>query len=74
MAVRSPPVLISFVLRLRPDQLALGQLVGEVEDVESGRQQGLRSVMELLEFCCQTAQSYAIGSPDPDKGAVDDRS
>ncbi|HET6812032.1 MAG TPA: hypothetical protein VFH50_13590 [Acidimicrobiales bacterium] len=64
-------MLVAFVLRLRPDQLAVGRLVGEVEDVESGRQQGLRDVMELVEFCCQAASSYVVGPVVPDgQGSV----
>lgn len=64
-------MLVSFVLRLRPDQLALGRLVGEVEDVESGRQQGLRDLAELVEFCRQAASSYGVGQAVPDgQGSV----
>ena len=65
-------MLVSFVLRLRPDQLAYGRVVGEVEDVESGRQQGLRDVWELVEFCCQAVSSYGVGPAVPDgQGSVD---
>ena len=70
--VPSRRVLVSFVLRLRHDQLVLGRLVGEVEDVESGLQHGLRDVTELIEFCCRAASSYGVGPAVPDgQGSVD---
>jgi len=43
-------MLTSFVLRLLPRELAIGELVGEVVDVASGRQQVIRGVEDLLEF------------------------
>lgn len=46
-------VLVSFVLRLRPDQLAAGRLVGQVEEVESGRTRSVRDAGELLQFCAE---------------------
>lgn len=53
MTVDSYPfaVLVSFVLRLRADQLADGRLVGEVEEVGSGRTCFVRSGAELAQFC-----------------------
>lgn len=59
-------VLVSFVLRLRPDQLALGRIVGQIEDVASGHSCGLRDVAELVEFCCGAASLQRIGPVGPD--------
>jgi hypothetical protein len=50
-------VLVSFVLRLRPDQLALGRVVGEVEDVLSGRLRSVRDISDLVEFCCRAQRN-----------------
>lgn len=43
-----PLVLISFVLRLVPAAAVEGRIVGEVESVDSGRTQTIRSVDELV--------------------------
>ena len=42
---------VSFVLRLVPDELARGELVGQVEDVASGRVALFRGSAELVTFC-----------------------
>ncbi|HEX5266623.1 MAG TPA: hypothetical protein VFW24_07605 [Acidimicrobiales bacterium] len=44
-------MLISFVLRLRPDGLAAGEIVGEVEDIESGARHAVRETADLVAFC-----------------------
>lgn len=62
-----PAVLVSFVLRLHPDQLATGELVGEVEHVESGVVYPLRGAVDLLGHCQQAA------SPDRPRADVDRR-
>ncbi|HEX5267912.1 MAG TPA: hypothetical protein VFW24_14195 [Acidimicrobiales bacterium] len=50
-------MLVSFVLRLRPDHLAFGELVGEVEDVESGVRHPLMGTTDLIAFCARVAGS-----------------
>lgn len=45
-------MLFSFVLRLRPDGLDSGQLVGELEDVETGTVYPLSDTADLVR-CCQ---------------------
>ena len=41
----------SFLLRLRSDQLARGELVGEVEDIRTGERRLVRRTAELVDFC-----------------------
>lgn len=41
---------MSFVLRLRPDELSTGELVGQVEDVATGDSARVRSLDELVGF------------------------
>lgn len=55
-------VLLSFVLRLRPDQLAAGRLVGSVEQVDSGRTRSIRNPDELVHFCAEAGLASA-GNP-----------
>ena len=55
------PVLITFVLSLRPDQLGLGELVGNVEDVRFGEPHPLRNTADLVEFCRKAALMDAHG-------------
>lgn len=46
------PVRISFVLRLDPEFLAHGQLVGEIEEVGFGRRTGVQGAQDIIDFCC----------------------
>lgn len=55
-------MLSAFVLRLRPDTLAHGELVGEVEDVETGLRVVVRSAEELFAFLRGTATSPGVGA------------
>jgi hypothetical protein len=43
-------VLISYVLRLIPDEAAQGRIVGEVESVSTGHAGPIRDVTELIEL------------------------
>ena len=43
-------MLISYVLRLRSDELAAGRVVGEVEAVANGHRFVVRSLDQLLAF------------------------
>ena len=52
-------MLSSFVLRLRPDALADGGIVGEVEDVDSGVRVSIRSVDDLIAFLARHGGSDA---------------
>ena len=44
-------VLVSFVLRLVPDELAQGRLVGQIVAVGSGTEKPVKSADDLVEFC-----------------------
>jgi hypothetical protein len=48
-------VLLTLVVRLRPDELALGEFVGEVESVGSGERAVVRGLSELAGFARQVA-------------------
>jgi hypothetical protein len=48
-------VLVSYVVRLVPEELSHGRFVGEVEDVATGVQRRIRDVQELVRFCQETA-------------------
>jgi hypothetical protein len=50
-------VLVSFVLRLRAEELAQGDLVGEVEDVRTGERHVLRSESDLIGICRRASAS-----------------
>ncbi|HEX5268587.1 MAG TPA: hypothetical protein VFW24_17615 [Acidimicrobiales bacterium] len=55
-------MLVSYVLRLVPDQLSGGRLVGEVEAVNTGERRAIHGADELLGFCTESyreAQSAA---------------
>ena len=64
------PVRVSFVLRVDPEYLATGRVVGEIEDVSTGRRGGLRGVEDILSFCSAAAdtatgtrtQGYELGA------------
>ena len=43
-------MLTSFVLRLVPSALASGEVIGEVVELESGRQAVIRDIQELAAF------------------------
>ncbi|MDA8400681.1 MAG: hypothetical protein M0008_11685 [Actinomycetota bacterium] len=49
-------MLISYVLRLRADELALGHVVGEVEAVASGQRFVVRSMEQMMAFLMETCQ------------------
>lgn len=44
-------VRISFVLRLDQALLRAGELSGDIEEVESGRRQGIRGPQDIVDFC-----------------------
>ena len=44
-------MLISFVLRVDADRLASGELVGEIEHVETGATEPLKRAEELIRRC-----------------------
>jgi lipase chaperone LimK len=56
---------VSFVLRLVPESLSEGQIVGRIEVVGTGEQASLRNARELIDFL----QSQGI-SPAPDNRDV----
>lgn len=53
---------MSYVLRLRVDDLLSGRLVGVVEDVRSGEHHGISGVDELVAFCAAHAEAPATRS------------
>jgi hypothetical protein len=56
----------SFLLRLRAEQLSLGEMVGEVEDVRTGERQLLRRTADLVEFCRRV-----VTGASPDAGGAE---
>jgi len=54
-------VLVTFVVRLLPDRLAAGELVGEVEHVGGGEHGLIQGASDLVGF----AQRTGGGSPGP---------
>lgn len=48
---------VSYVLRLRTDQLAQGRFGGEIEGVATGRRHGVSSLEQLAAFLIQSAAS-----------------
>jgi hypothetical protein len=65
-------MLASFVLRLVPDELVLGRLVGQVVAIGSGNQQPVTSADDLVEFCRENLFGHTdptpagLGDPAPD--------
>ena len=55
-----------FVFRIRTDGVAVGALAGEVEHVDTGERQRVRSAEELIEFLTRTAS----GVEEQAQGAV----
>lgn len=57
-------MLISYVLRLRPDALADGRFVGEIEAVTTRQRRSVRTVDQVAAFILQTTpeQVEAVGS------------
>jgi hypothetical protein len=53
-------MLTSFVLRLVPDELAKGRLVGQVVAVGSGAEKAVKSADDLVEFC----RTYLFGQTE----------
>ncbi len=58
-------MLVTLVIRLVPERLALGEFVGEVEHVGDGTHEVVRTVSELVEF----AQRAAAANPEHEPGA-----
>ena len=58
-------MLVTFVVRLLPDRLAAGELVGEVEHVGGGEHGLIQGTSDLVGF----AQRTAGGTPGPEGGA-----
>ena len=54
---------LSFVLRLRDDRLAAGELVGQAENVQTGEQQTIVDVAGLLAFIHRTASEVSGERP-----------
>lgn len=53
-------MLVSFVLRMRSEDLERGLLTGRIEHVASGDQHAFRDLDEVAAFCLETA----AGQPD----------
>lgn len=67
-------MLVSFVLRVRPEMLAAGDLVGEVEEVESGVRYALRSSTELIGLCQRAVGAAGAAPPDGQRADTADPS
>jgi hypothetical protein len=50
------PMMISYVLRLRPTRIREGEFVGEVEAVTSGRRFPIRSLEQMVSFVLTTME------------------
>jgi hypothetical protein len=61
-------MLASFVLRLVPDELAEGRLVGQVVAIGSGNEQPVTSADDLVEFC----RENLAGRTDPTPSDLED--
>lgn len=59
-----PRVRMSFVLRLDNAELVAGRLVGDIEEVGSGRRQGVRDPRDVVDFC------RASAAPSRESGVV----
>lgn len=63
-------MVISYVLRVRPESLDEGRVVGEVEAVASGQRSAVRSIGQVLAFLVETAEDEAlrsqVGRPGPE--------
>ena len=69
-----PPVFVAFVLRVLPDELASGRVVGEVEVVETGEHIVIRSVEELcavMQGCVPTPIGGVAGANPVEGGEAD---
>lgn len=64
-----PAVLVSFVLRIRSEDLERGLLTGRIEHVASGTQHAFRDLDDVAAFChdvtsAQPALPAPLASPD----------
>jgi len=57
-------VIVSFVLRLRAEELAEGRITGEMEEVVSGERRAIRSLDEVNMFCIECGQKFEPGSTE----------
>ncbi|MHB1583256.1 MAG: hypothetical protein ACYCU7_08385 [Acidimicrobiales bacterium] len=55
-------MVISYVLRVRPESLDEGRVVGEVEAVASGQRYAVRSIEQVLAFLVETAEDEVLRS------------
>jgi hypothetical protein len=62
-------LLASYVLRLVPEELADGRLVGDIEVVSTGERRAVHGLDELLSFCVETYQT----EPSSGSGAQTER-
>ena len=60
-----PAVLVSYVLRVVDSEAAQGHLVGEIEDVRTGRTRTFRNSVELAEMVRDSRSTNPSGSADP---------
>jgi hypothetical protein len=49
-------MLVTLIVRLLPDRLAEGEVVGEVEHVFSGERRLVRELSDLASFACHAAE------------------
>ena len=58
-------MLATFVLRLIPERLAAGVVVGEVEDVDSGNRLAIRGLDDLVAFLRSAAPTITLSDEEP---------
>ncbi len=59
-------MLVTLVIRLLPERLADGELVGEVEHVGRGGQAVVREVSDLVGFAQRAAAAESMGAGSTD--------
>jgi len=51
---------VSYVLRVRPQSVAEGRLVGEIEAVATGQRYAVRSLDQLMAFVLETVRDEQV--------------
>ena len=65
-------MVISYVLRLRPDALADGRFVGEIEAVTSRQRTSIRTIDQMATFILATMPGQVTATVAARHGAADD--
>jgi hypothetical protein len=65
-------MVISYVVRLRPDALADGRFVGEIEAVTSRRRTSVRSIDQMAAFILATMPGQVSAASEARQVAIDE--